>query len=243
VGEDRSRPGAEVGLRSLSPAGAIKPPPDRLYGRARGHALRPRQVKLLAETLPRLALSEAEIASPPSPLWLEIGFGGGEHAYALVRANPEIILIACEVFENGICSLLSRLIPDGVETDGPLPPNLRVWDKDARPLINALPAGCLDRAFLMFPDPWPKARHVKRRFVHPLQLTALARLLRRGGEWRIASDDPTYQQWTDTVLAGQQLFDVASRATERPNEWPPTRYEAKALRAGRQPVYWMCIRR
>jgi tRNA (guanine-N7-)-methyltransferase len=242
MGEDRSRPGAEIGVRALSPAEALKPPPDRLYGRARGHALRPRQVRLLAETLPRLALTEAEIAAPPSPLWLEVGFGGGEHAHALVRAHPDITLIACEVFENGICSLLSRLVAEGGEVDGPVPPNLRVWDKDARPLIAALPAASLDRAFLMFPDPWPKARHAKRRFVHPARLPHLARVLRTGGEWRIASDDPTYQNWVDGVLSAQGLFAVAMRATAKPEGWPATRYEAKALRAGRQPVYWSCIR-
>jgi tRNA (guanine-N7-)-methyltransferase len=242
VGEDRPRPGAEIGLRALSQAEALKPPPDRLYGRARGHALRPRQVRLLAETLPRLALPEAEISQPPSRLWLEVGFGGGEHAAAIVQAHPDITLVACEVFENGICSLLSRLVLEGAESTGPLPPNLRVWDKDARPLIEALPEGSLERLFLMFPDPWPKARHVKRRFVHPARLPLLARVLRRGGEWRIASDDPTYQNWVDGVLAAQGLFTVAMRATAKPEGWPATRYEAKALRAGRQPVYWSCIR-
>jgi tRNA (guanine-N7-)-methyltransferase len=193
--------------------------------------------------LPRLALSEAEIAAPPRPLWLEVGFGGGEHAAAIVAAHPDITLIACEVFENGICSLLSRLVDEGGEASGALPPNLRVWDKDARPLLRALPDGALDRLFLMFPDPWPKARHVKRRFVHPARLPELARVLRPGGEWRIASDDPTYQDWVDNVLAGQALFEIAARDTDRPDGWPPTRYEAKALRSGRAPVYWRCIRR
>ncbi len=216
---------------------------ERLYGRARGHALRPRQIKLLAETLPRLAVQPSEIANPPQNLWLEVGFGGGEHAIATVAAHPEATLIACEVFENGICSLLSRLVGEGAEATGALPPNLRVWDKDARPLLRALPPGSVEKLVLMFPDPWPKARHAKRRFVHPDRIELLARVLRPGGEWRIASDDPTYQAWTDAVLAAQTPFEIAERTTTRPGGWPPTRYEAKALRAGRTPVYWHCRRR
>jgi tRNA (guanine-N7-)-methyltransferase len=95
----------------------------------------------------------------------------------------------------------------------------------------------------MFPDPWPKARHAKRRFVHPALLPELARVLRPGGEWRIATDDPTYQAWTGEVLAGQNLFEVAGRFDRRPAHWPATRYEAKALQAGRAPIYWSLIRR
>lgn len=177
------------------------------------------------------------------PLWLEIGFGGGEHALAQVRAHPEATLIACEVFENGICSLLSAVVPEGEEADAPLPPNLCLWTGDARLLLRQLPDACLDRLFLMFPDPWPKMRHAKRRFVHPEQLGLLARVLKPGAEWRVASDDPTYQAWVRNVMADQTLFQVAEPATTRPDGWPPTRYEAKALRAGRQPLYWTFRRR
>jgi tRNA (guanine-N7-)-methyltransferase len=142
------------------------------------------------------------------------------------------------VFENGICSLLSRLVPDGAEADGPLPPNLRLWPDDARLLLRRLPDASLEKLFLMFPDPWPKARHAKRRFVHPDQIALVARVLRPGGEWRIASDDPTYQAWVAEVLAAQDAFDVTTPTSNRPGHWPPTRYEAKALREGRQPLYW-----
>jgi len=171
-----------------------------------------------------------------------VGFGGGEHALAQVAAHPRAGLIACEVFDNGICSLLSRLVPEGREATAPLPGNLRVWDDDARPLIRALPDGCLDRLFLLFPDPWPKSRHAKRRFVHPALLPDLARVLKPGAEWRIASDDPTYQAWVAEVLSQQPFFDVPPPATVRPVGWPPTRYEAKALAAGRRPRYWAARR-
>ena len=229
MGKDGSGAGAESSVR------AVKPPPDRLYGRARGHKLRPRQTRLLDITLPRLAVPQV---LPTGKLWLEIGFGGGEHALAQVRAHPEVTLIACEVFENGICSLLSALVPEGDESGAPLPSNLHIWTDDARILLRTLPDACLDRLFLMFPDPWPKMRHAKRRFVHPEQLPLLARVLKPGAEWRVASDDPTYQAWVRDVMAAQTLFAVTEPATTRPGGWPPTRYEAKALRANRQPLYW-----
>jgi tRNA (guanine-N7-)-methyltransferase len=243
VGEDRPGAGAEGRLPTL------KPPPERLYGRARGHKLRPRQQRLLEVTLPRLRLRPAQASDPfaafpqsPRALWLEVGFGGGEHALARIAARPEIGLIACEPFENGICSLLSRLVPEGGEAHVPLPPNLLLWPDDARVLLKLLPDACLDRLFLLFPDPWPKARHAKRRFVHPALLPLLARVLRPGAEWRVATDDPTYQAWVSEVMAAQNLFDAPPPATERPPGWPPTRYEAKALREGRSPNYWTMIR-
>jgi tRNA (guanine-N7-)-methyltransferase len=229
---------------------ALKPPPDRLYGRARGHRLRPRQEKLLEVTLPRLAFAPDRAADPlsafvprPRELWVEVGFGAGEHALAQVTRNPQAGLIACEVFANGICSLLSRLVPEGGEGVAPLPGNLRLWTDDARTLLRLLPDSSIDRLFLLFPDPWPKARHAKRRFVHPALLPLLARVLRPGGEWRVASDDPTYQAWVAEVMAAQALFDASAPVCERPGDWPPTRYEAKALREGRQPCYWTFTRR
>ena len=215
----------------------LKPPPDRLYGRVKGKALRPRQEWLLEFFLPRLSWPEIPFAFAPVETWLEVGFGGGEHAYALSNVNPDVGIIAAEVFETGICSLLSKLAPEG-EVDPAPPGNLRLFTDDARQLIRAMPGGALTKLFLMFPDPWPKARHAKRRFVHPELLTEVARVLAAGGEWRIASDDPTYQDWTDEVLAAQSQFTIISRTQTRPEGWPPTRYEAKAISAGRQPVYW-----
>jgi tRNA (guanine-N7-)-methyltransferase len=191
-------------------------------------------------TLPRLALPDK---LPPGPLWLEVGFGGGEHALAQIRKHPEATLIACEVFENGICSLLSALVPEGNEAAVPLPANLSLWTDDARILLRTLPDACLDRLFLLFPDPWPKARHAKRRFVHPAMLPLLARVLKSGAEWRVASDDSTYQTWVRDVMAAQALFAPGEPVTVRPEGWPPTRYEAKALAAGRQPLYWEFRRR
>ena len=230
-------------------SGEVRPQPDRLYGRQSGHRLRPRQLRLLETALPRLRFPIGSADDPPAAfgarperLLLEIGFGGGEHAEAIARAHPEAGLIASEVFSNGICSLLSRLVPDGAEATADPLPNLRLWDADARTLVAALPDRSLAGVFLMFPDPWPKARHAKRRFVHPANVAALARVMAPGAEWRVASDDPTYQDWVAGVMAAQDAFEVRPTATARPEGWPPTRYEIKAKRAGRVPLYWSFTR-
>jgi tRNA (guanine-N7-)-methyltransferase len=225
----------------------IKPPPDRLYGRQRTHALRPRQQKLLDITLPRLRFATPEnpraaFANTPTQVWLEVGFGGGEHARALAAVHPDAALIACEVFDQGLCSMLAALVPEGGEAEGPLPPNLRLWDDDARALLRDLPEACLDALFLMFPDPWPKARHAKRRFVHPDIVALAASRMKPGAIWRVASDDPTYQAWVTEVMGVQSLFDTPPPVTQRPAGWPPTRYEAKAVAAGRVPFYWVFTR-
>jgi tRNA (guanine-N7-)-methyltransferase len=242
----RSVPG-QPPVEPIDRASTVKPPPDRLYGRARGHKLRPRQEKLLNVTLPKLIVDPDDpwgsFAVRPASLWLEVGFGGGEHALAQIAAFPGIGLVACEVFENGICSLLSRLVPEDGEADEPLPGNLRLWPDDARLLLAKLPDACLRRLFLLFPDPWPKARHAKRRFVHPAILPLVARVMQPGAVWRVASDDPTYQGWVRSVMAAQTLFDAPPAMEARPAGWPATRYEAKALRAGRTPMYWSFVRR
>ena len=212
--------------------------------------MRPKQQRLLDITLPRLRVTLDAVAAPallfaaaPERLGLEVGFGGGEHALAQVNADPGLGLIACEVFDNGLCSLLSRLVgEEDDEAAAPLPGGLRLWDDDARILIRALPDACLDLLFLMFPDPWPKARHAKRRFVHPGQVPMVARVLKPGAVWRVASDDPTYQAWVVEVMQAQDWFLEADPVMVRPPGWPPTRYEAKALRAGRTPMYWSFTR-
>ncbi len=227
----------------------LRPPPARLYGRRGGHRLRARQSLLVETVLPRLRFAIGDAAEPGAAfapraerVWLEVGFGAGEHALAVIGAKG-VGLIACEVFENGVASLLSALVPEGEEESPPLPGNLRLWTADARALIRALPDASVERFFLLFPDPWPKARHAKRRFLHPHFLPQIARVMAQGGELRIATDDPVLQEWTAEVLAGQSFFHVPAPAAERPEGWPATRYEAKALAAGRRALYWRLVRR
>ena len=216
------------------------PPIGRVYGRRRGRALKGRAAEVYSATLKGVGLilpePPAEIdpfalfEARPTAVWLEIGFGGGEHLAAQAASHPEIGFIGCEPFVNGVSSLLMLL--DEQKTR-----NVRVFCEDARLLLQALPAGSIDRAFLLFPDPWPKRRHEGRRFVNPEGLDLLARALADDAEFRTATDHPVLQDWIPEHLAEHPAFRLETRATERPEGWPPTRYEAKALRVGRRPIY------
>jgi tRNA (guanine-N7-)-methyltransferase len=171
---------------------------------------------------------------PISALWLEIGFGGGEHLAARARAHPEIGFLGCEPFVNGVAKLLAVIDRDGLE-------NIRIWHAEATGLIDRLPSGCLAGAYLLYPDPWPKRRYRKRRFVSDENLAALARVLGPEAQLRFASDIDDYAGW---ALARVLRSGAFRWAAERPNhwrqpwpDWPGTRYEAKATREGRKPVY------
>jgi len=176
----------------------------------------------------------------PTALWLEIGFGGGEHLAAQAAAHPDVAFIGAEVFVNGIASLLDHLRRQQLA-------NVRIFADDARLLLPALPAASLDRVFLLFPDPWPKHRHAARRFVCRETLDRLALLMRPGAELRIASDDPAYVEWTLRQVLAHPAFAWLARSSDdwrqRPADWAPTRYEKKALAAGRRPAYLRFRRR
>ncbi len=225
------------------PSGA---PWRNFYGRRHGKTLKPTQRAALDEDLPRLRLQGVERDANPDrapldlaaifggrPVWLEIGFGSGEHLHHQAQAHPEVGLIGCEPFVNGVATLLTRLRRAAAG-------NIRIHPGDARDLFDVLPAASLARAFLLYPDPWPKARHHRRRFVTPGHLRPLARAMAPGAELRIATDIPDYVRQTlaEVPRAG---FDWLA---ERPADWrapwpgwPSTRYEQKALREGRVPHY------
>ena len=216
-------------------------PRRQLYGRRQGHKLRKGQQELLETVLPRLAVDFETLTSPKglfskpvSDIWLEVGFGGGEHLAAVAAANPTKGLIGCEPFVNGVAKLLAQIERLGLT-------NVRIHHGDARDLLEALPDRSLGRVMLLFPDPWPKKRHHKRRFVNEQTLEQLARLLKSGAEFRVATDIPDYCRWTlGHVLSSgafEWLADGPADWRERPEDWPPTRYEKKALRQGRTPVY------
>ena len=218
----------------------------RFYGRRRGKRLRPTPRGLIEALLPRLAipvpaaparLDPATLfAFVPKAVWLEVGFGGGEHLAWQALNNPEVGLIGCEVFENGVASLMGHVQKEAIA-------NIRVFADDVRLLWPALPKPCLARVFVLFPDPWPKSRHVDRRFVHDDNLDILAELMEDNAELRIATDDPTYKAWaTKTMAARRDFIDTTDDPAKKPEDWPPTRYEAKARREGREPVF-LCFRR
>ncbi len=207
--------------------------PRKLYGRRKGPKLSAHKEDLHKTLLPQMALKLISGADPRSyfsptvdDVWLEIGFGAGEHLLSLTRAHPNVGLIGAEPYEAGLCKLLSHLATDP-------PANLRLYEGDARDIIAALPDGSLGRVFILFPDPWPKTRHHKRPFIQMEMLDSFARVLKPGGEWRFASDDAGYVAWTlERAMAHPAFAWTATEAgdwTRRPANWPQTRYEAKAL--------------
>ncbi|MCC0806405.1 tRNA (guanosine(46)-N7)-methyltransferase TrmB [Methylobacterium sp. W2] len=214
------------------------------YGRRKGKRLRAGQEQRLADLLPllRVALPTegARLDLPglfPNPVdevWLEIGFGGGEHLAAQATRHPQVGIIGAEPFVNGVVKLLWAV------DDGDLD-NVRIWDEDATQLLAAIPDASLARVYLLYPDPWPKRRQRKRRFVSDETLSEIARVLRPGGVFRFASDIDDYAGWTLVRAARCDALSWTAEAVtdwKRPfPEWPGTRYEAKAIAAGRGPTY------
>jgi tRNA (guanine-N7-)-methyltransferase len=222
-----------------------QPPIGRVYGRRRGRRLKGRKSELLETGLDRLriALPEAPgsidpsalFAPAPDSVWLEIGFGGGEHLAAQAALHPEIGFIGCEPFVNGVSNLLVLLDEGGIG-------NVRIFSEDARLLLERLPEASIGGAFLLFPDPWPKRRHAERRFASAENLTLIARALADHAELRVATDHPVLKQWMPPQVAAHPDFTIEARADSRPAGWPPTRYESKALAAGRESIYLTCRR-
>jgi tRNA (guanine-N7-)-methyltransferase len=216
------------------------------YGRTKGKGLRDSQQAYLDEDLARLSPGPVDWDANPerAPLdlaalfggrevWLEIGFGGGEHLVHQAAHNPGIGLIGCEPYINGVAMLLGKIRTAGVK-------NLAVHPGDVRDLFDVLPDASIARAFLLYPDPWPKTRHHRRRFVTPDYLEALARVVRPGAEFRVATDIPDYvRQTLEQVPAyGFEWLAEGLDDWRRPwADWLPTRYEQKALREGRVPHY------
>lgn len=214
------------------------------YGRTHGKTLRASQKQYLAEDLGRISLSGVTRADNPArtpldlakltggrPLWLEVGFGGGEHLAHMAARYPGVFIIGCEPFVNGVAMLLGKVRQARLD-------NLVIHPGDVRDLFDVLPDSCVEKCFLNYPDPWPKARHHRRRFVTPGYLSALARVMQPGAEFRVATDIPDYVRQTleEVPPAG---FDLIRQAGEGGawEDWLSTRYEQKALREGRAPNY------
>jgi tRNA (guanine-N7-)-methyltransferase len=215
------------------------------FGRRKGHALKPRQAALFDTALPRLALDltkpapadlRALFANAPGEVRLEIGFGGAEHLIAQATANPRSGFIGSDAFVNAIGKALAAI-------DAGKLANIRLHFGDASALIDWLPAGSLARIDLLYPDPWPKRRHWKRRFIQDDSLKRLARILNVGGELRFATDIADYAAWAlARVLRSPDFTWTAEHADDWRNAWADysaTRYEAKAKRAGRVPAYFI----
>ena len=234
-----------MGRAKRRPMSEFDPTPPRrnFYGRRHGKTLRQSQKGYLSEDLGSLRPRGITLQDNPErhpvdpgaifgdarPIWLEVGFGGGEHMVHMAARYPEIGIIGCEPFINGVAMLLGKIRAAGVE-------NVSVHPGDARDLMDVFPENSIDRAFLNYPDPWPKARHHRRRFVTPEHLIPLARLMKPGAEFRVATDIPDYVRQTleEVPPAG---FDLVAEGPEPWDDWLSTRYEQKALREGRVPHY------
>jgi tRNA (guanine-N7-)-methyltransferase len=222
--------------------------PERaFFGRRKGKRLRGQQERRLADLLPTLRITLPAgaqplhprtlfpaMASPPEAVWLEIGFGGGEHLAAQAAAQPGIGFIGAEPFVNGVVKLLAAVEERGLR-------NVRIRDEDVTALLARLPDACLDRVYLLYPDPWPKRRQRKRRFVSDASLAEIGRVLKDGGLFRFASDIDDYAGWTLVRAARCPVLNWTARSardwTQPFPDWPGTRYEAKAVAAGRRPTY------
>ncbi len=218
-------------------------PRRNFYGRIRGKTLRASQKTYLNEDLGALQphgvtreenpdrhpIDPAAIFGDTRPVWLEVGFGGGEHLVHMAKSYPDVGIIGCEPFINGVAMLLGKIREAGVT-------NLSVHPGDARDLMDVLPEASVAKAFLNYPDPWPKKRHHRRRFVTQEHLQPLARAMKSGAEFRVATDIPDYVRQTleEVPKAG---FDLVSEIDRPWQDWLSTRYEQKALREGRLPHY------
>ena len=229
-------------MEKTSPSGA---PWRNFYGRTRGKGLRDAQKRYM-EDLEELGLDGVDWDSNPDrthldlaklfgdrPLWLEVGFGGGEHLVHQAEQNPDVALIGAEPYINGIAMLLGKLRKANAK-------NVRIHPGDARDLMDVLPTESVSKAFLLYPDPWPKKRHHRRRFVTPEHLEPLRAILAPGAEFRIATDIPDYvrQALEEVPKAGFEWLAERAEDWRTPwADWTRTRYEAKALREGRTPHY------
>lgn len=224
-------------------------PALRSYGRRKARPLSERQEYLLHDVLPGLRLSPrgeppVQLATlfeaPVSDIWLEIGFGSGEHLLWQAERHRNVGFIGCEPFINGVASLVGKI---EAATLG----RILIHDGDARDVLRWLPPASLQRIFLLFPDPWPKKRHAKRRLLDKATAAEFARLLRPGGEFRFASDSSDYAGEALAEVTASGAFEWTARRAkdwrERPADLPATRYEAKALKAGRKPAYLIFRRR
>jgi tRNA (guanine-N7-)-methyltransferase len=228
LGEDGPRQRAEVGR-------PIDEPRRVLYGRRRGRKLRPGRAALVAELLPKIGVA-LPVALDARETWLEIGFGAGEHLAAQAEAHPDIAFLGCEPFFDGVAKLIAEVAAHRLA-------NVRIFQDDARLLLDALPDASIARAFVLFPDPWPKVRHHKRRILSRDGFAKLARVLKPGAELRVATDDPDYLAWIREHAAAERSFALDYERTDRPADWPATRYGEKARQAGRIPMYLAFHRR
>ncbi|MBQ8481429.1 MAG: tRNA (guanosine(46)-N7)-methyltransferase TrmB [Alphaproteobacteria bacterium] len=235
------------------------PDKPKFFGRRKGRTIRKAKSFLLDNFLPRIRIAADKkidlnscFTEPKEGYFLEIGFGDGEHLAALSQRMPQYGFFGVEVYQNGVANLLSLMtgLKDGNAEDLTdeiklLPQrtdNVRVYDDDVRLLFSLLPDSAFDKVYLLFPDPWPKTKHAARRFINPDNLRSIARILKKGGILQVATDHPIYKRWTLETLHTNPDFIWTAQTSDDwrypPKDWYETKYQRKAVREGRRPVFF-----
>lgn len=228
----------------------------KFFGRRKGRVIRKTKTTLLDAFLPKIKIIEDSainkqtlFGKPVEKVYLEIGFGNGEHLAGQAKNNPEVGFIGAEVFQNGVANLLSLItgikdgtdLPEAINLENGRTDNIRVYDDDMRLLFPRIPDNFLDKVFVLFPDPWPKKRHASRRFINPDNLKEIARILKNDGILRVATDHKVYKGWTLRQMHDCPNFEWTATCgndwKHEPSDWVETKYQRKAIREGRKPVF------
>lgn len=233
------------------------PATPKFFGRRKGRVVRKAKSFLLENMLPQLRVSKKKdfcaqdlFDEPKNEVCLEIGFGDGQHLYGQAKNNPQNGYIGVEVFQNGVANLLTLIsgikegdnLPEKVEAKSYPVHNIRVFDDDVRLLFHEMPDNFFDKIYLLFPDPWPKKKHADRRFVNPDNLKELARVIKKGGLFRVATDHPIYKRHVLRTMHECADFVWTAKCgndwKREPEDWVKTKYQQKAIREGRRPVWF-----
>ena len=233
----------------------------KFFGRRKGRVVRKAKSFLLENMLPQLRIFEAKdfnkeqmFAEPKKEICLEIGFGDGQHIYGQAKNNPDVGYVGVEVFQNGVANLLSLIskiregdnLPEQIDALGYDVNNIRIYDDDVRKLFDKIPDEFFDKVYLLFPDPWPKKKHASRRFVNPENLKHLARILKKGGLFRVATDHPIYKRHVLRTMHECDDFVWTAKCGDdwkcAPKDWVQTKYQEKAIREGRRPIWFNYVK-
>ena len=234
----------------------------KFFGRRKGRVVRKAKSFLLENMLPQIRVLNKEdfdcqkmFNAPKSEICLEIGFGDGQHIFGQAKNNSNVGYVGVEVFQNGVANLLSLIsqikegdkLPDSVDALSYEVNNIRIYDDDVRKLFDKIPDNFFDKVFLLFPDPWPKKKHASRRFVNKENLEQVARVLKSGGLFRVATDHPIYKRHVLRVMHECKDFVWTAKNSNdwrcEPKDWVRTKYQAKAIREGRRPVWFDYMRK
>lgn len=233
------------------------PETPKFFGRRKGRVVRKAKSFLLESMLPQLRVVNPEdfdkqqmFSEPKKEICLEIGFGDGQHLYGQALKNPQNGYVGVEVFQNGVANLLTLIsgikegdnLPESINAQSFSVQNIRVYDDDVRLLFDKIPDNFFDKVYLLFPDPWPKKKHANRRFVNPDNLVQIARVLKKGGLFRVATDHPVYKRHVLRVMHECPDFIWTAKCgndwKKEPKDWVKTKYQMKAIREGRRPVWF-----